>query len=126
MESLHKKELKLLNTIRIHLRKDSEVIPPFINPLKTEHSMCKIIGADIIMAISPVFQMRILSAGTLMSIYTRINGHFDEMLEISTSITYQYYEWLNSLLMAYRNLCMVNELYECVKNIDELEKLLRE
>ena len=116
--NLHTNEITILNTIKQALGRDSKLLPPFIDNLDTAHKFCYEIAELVILDMSNLFQMKILTQKQLGLIVARFDQMITSILNISESIGFQYYNWFTNLLNAYKDLCLANELYEVVKNID--------
>lgn len=116
--NIHTSEITILNTIKQALGRDSKLLPPFIDNLDTSHKFCYEISELIVTDFTNLFQMKVLTPKQLDLIVGRFDKMITSILNISESIGFQYYNWFGELLEAYKQLCLANELFETVQNID--------
>lgn len=117
---------KVIESIRISVKKDSTLLPDFIDNQKVDNRMCQEIATDVIMKFLILFNMSVLKPHQIKNLNTDITIMIDDMILINSSIAICYFEWFKKLLEAYKELCLEEELYEAVTNINnfliEIEK----
>lgn len=117
-------ETKLMNAIRGALKRDSTMIPRFIDNTTHIDKECYEIGVQIIQQLIPLVAYRVASKGTLRKASENINFLFDDMIKISPDISILYYEYIVELMTSYGNLFIANEMFESKVNFDNLKNII--
>ena len=124
MKLNHDLEQAVLNTMIKSLKKDSELLPPFIDNKNTSHKVMMELSGSVVLLFIPLFSMKVLTKNNITSITNQISDLMVEMLSIDGELTLLFYDWWIKCLDAYRKLCMVNELFETIQNIDNFKTTL--
>lgn len=111
------REEQSLLRLKVALRKDSQMLPSFINNERICDRECFIASKYIFDNIEKLMDMRVLASKRIISISNSSEMTLLDMSNFDASIAINYYAFYKEMLIYYMEFCLKTELYETAENI---------
>lgn len=110
-------EEQSLMRLKIALKKDSQMLPSFINNERICDRECFVTSKYIFDNIEKLMNMKVLPNRRIVAISNSSEVTLLDMSNFDASIAINYYAFYKEMLVYYMEFCLRTELYETAENI---------